>query len=301
MPDSYQPPASRRRRVIEEVESDDEREKIIIPAGKPYLTKVNGKLVLARDKKPKEANPGAVTFDLLGQVFGPRIRVIEKKGRSRSSSPEPVKLTQITGGGIPYVPQQQLTSYTAPMTQQVLPSAQMIQMPLSYPPQPPYLPPYSPFLPFPPHPHQPQNPPRWTLTPPKPSQKDFEDLKRFDADYKQRAGSGAHAASEAEHACENCGKGEKVVETIRTTITITKHICAHCGRLRSRKYHQQNPIMPGETPVPSFCRKCQKDASSTSGSDSGSDSGGKSNKRRPTKGGSKAKRNEKVYRFSCTA
>lgn len=53
----------------------------------------------------------------------------------------------------------------------------------------------------------------------------------------------------------------------KTTITITKHICANCGRLRSRKYHAENPIKEGETPVPAFCWKCQKDSSETSDSD----------------------------------
>ena len=45
--------------------------------------------------------------------------------------------------------------------------------------------------------------------------------------------------------------------------TITKHICANCGRLRSRKYQAGNPIIAGEVPTPAFCRKCQKDSSST--------------------------------------
>lgn len=61
--------------------------------------------------------------------------------------------------------------------------------------------------------------------------------------------------------------GEKVIAT-KTTVTIVKHVCAHCGRLRSRKYHHEHPIKDGEIPAPAFCRKCQRDSSSTSESSS---------------------------------
>ena len=53
----------------------------------------------------------------------------------------------------------------------------------------------------------------------------------------------------------------------QTYITVTKHVCAECGRLRSRKYQQENPLKPGETPTPAFCKKCQKDVTSTEESD----------------------------------
>lgn len=45
--------------------------------------------------------------------------------------------------------------------------------------------------------------------------------------------------------------------------TVTKHICADCGRLRSRKYQHEHPLKPGEIPTPAFCKRCQKDAMST--------------------------------------
>jgi hypothetical protein len=53
--------------------------------------------------------------------------------------------------------------------------------------------------------------------------------------------------------------------TIRgeTYITVTKHICAGCGRFRSMKYHHENPIRPGEVPPAAFCRKCQRESTST--------------------------------------
>jgi hypothetical protein len=83
------------------------------------------------------------------------------------------------------------------------------------------------------------------------------------------------------------GKSSKVEET-KTTITITKHVCAQCGRLRSRRYHHRNPIKTGEMPAPAYCRKCQKDASSTSG-----DTDVESKKRKKVKNSSKGKEKEK--------
>lgn len=36
-----------------------------------------------------------------------------------------------------------------------------------------------------------------------------------------------------------------------------KHICNGCGRVRSRKFHDANPIRPGKKAIPNFCRKCR--------------------------------------------
>lgn len=41
------------------------------------------------------------------------------------------------------------------------------------------------------------------------------------------------------------------------------HRCVGCGKVRSRKYHHLNPIEPGVTPPPSYCRRCQEDDSCT--------------------------------------
>lgn len=44
--------------------------------------------------------------------------------------------------------------------------------------------------------------------------------------------------------------------------------CAGCGKERSRRFQHNNPIKDGETPPPSFCRKCQRqDTSSDNESD----------------------------------
>lgn len=35
------------------------------------------------------------------------------------------------------------------------------------------------------------------------------------------------------------------------------HICNGCGRVRSRKFHDANPVRPGKKPIANFCRKCR--------------------------------------------
>jgi hypothetical protein len=45
-----------------------------------------------------------------------------------------------------------------------------------------------------------------------------------------------------------------------------KPICAGCGRVRSNKYQHENPLKPGQTPSESYCKKCQREATSSEGS-----------------------------------
>lgn len=67
--------------------------------------------------------------------------------------------------------------------------------------------------------------------------------------------------------------------TSQISVTVTKHVCAECGRLRSRKYQQENPLKPGETPTPAFCKKCQRDVTSTEESDASGRNAEKQHKR----------------------
>ena len=45
--------------------------------------------------------------------------------------------------------------------------------------------------------------------------------------------------------------------------TPNKHTCAACGKFRSARYHYRHPLAPGETPKPTFCRKCVKQHTSS--------------------------------------
>ncbi|KAL5347132.1 hypothetical protein ACLOAV_007439 [Pseudogymnoascus australis] len=48
-----------------------------------------------------------------------------------------------------------------------------------------------------------------------------------------------------------------------TSITVTRHLCANCGNLRSRKYQAAHPLQAGDTAPVSFCMKCEKELRST--------------------------------------
>jgi hypothetical protein len=229
---SYKPP----RRKSEESSPSSELDSLI-PAGTPYFTKVNGKLVMARSKRKDTATD--IAIDLLGEAFGgPRTKIIRKRAKSVDQSTTPLRIA-----GAPNMTQQPVP-YGAPMPQYAFPP-QGIPQPMPMP-----------MLQIPQYPNQ---PPTFV---PSPTEKDLNQLKRIDAHFNKVL---AKQASR-----ESMGHKEKLVEKVtevKTTITITKHVCANCGRLRSKKYHHDHPIKAGEQPAPAFCKKCQRDASSTSCSD----------------------------------
>lgn len=218
---------------------------------------------MARDKKPRSSSKAAV--NLLGDAFGkgeaygpPRVARTHK----RSASAAPSTISPLIIGGIPYVPQQSVIQ------------PQPMAHPLQY--QQPY--PFYGVLPM----LQPQAQAQQQFTYPSPhpggpTQKDLETLRQIDGHYNLQ-----------KHSSDPALKSKAQPVTLRTTITITKHICAQCGRLRSRQYHRDNPIIPGVEPTPAFCRKCQRDASVTTCSDKSPQ------KPASKKGKTKKKKNQKV-------
>lgn len=204
------------------------------------MTKINGELVMAREKRPRTAS---AAVDLLGEAFGVRSNSFHKRAKSVDPYPVPLMI-----GGIPYVPQSNVT-YSTPLPQQQFPvgfiasyqesdtSSRRRERPQSM---------YAPT--------------RYSVTPQIPTAEDFDLLKRIDADYNSKKKGKGHARIDSASLCDkdHNGKGTKV------TVTIEKHVCGNCGRLRSRKYHMENPLKPGEVVLPAFCRKCQKDTSSAS-------------------------------------
>jgi len=86
----------------------------------------------------------------------------------------------------------------------------------------------------------------------------------------------------------------------RTNFTVTKHICANCGNLRSRKYQSEHPIVAGEVPTPAFCRKCQKDASSTDDESDGSEVTSRKSKKSKRRQDKEKKKDKIRLKVSCS-
>jgi hypothetical protein len=75
----------------------------------------------------------------------------------------------------------------------------------------------------------------------------------------------------------------------QTSVSIQHHICANCKRLRSRKYQSEHALRPGEVPAAAFCRRCQKDATSTDRSEDAEADSRKYKKRKKPKDKSRKK------------
>jgi hypothetical protein len=225
--------------------------------------------------KPKYTPPKAI--DLLGEAFG----VTTARKRAKSTSVAPPERLMIRG--IPYVPGP-LPPHSAPILQQ------------PFPPQPyPYAqgqilqPIYSQAsTPVPcctyQRPVTYSNPPNVpALTP-----GGIARLQAIDGHFHQ------FVAPTLAKDTSNLSEESAKTTTSKTTVTITKHICADCQRVRSRKYHEKNPIIPGKELAPDFCRRCQKDVSGTESSDSEADVGRKSS-RSKRKSKDKRKKKYKVH------
>ena len=225
---------------------------------------------MARNKRPKAVN---TAVDLLGTAFGINTQILRRSKSAESIVRQP---TPYLINGVPVTSPQPLT-YSTPLLQTgFLPFPQapqpgMMQMAqLSVFPQAPQFPSNQTFMPnhlqYNPQPlqnqhHMPQEPTRYRVEPSvPPTRKDFEELVRINDHYNTKGDD--EKSYKRISSASIASKEEEVVP--KTTITIAKHICANCGRIRSRKYHHEHPIKPGETPIPAFCRKCQRDASSTS-------------------------------------
>ena len=261
-------------------DSDEFGKSTIIPAGRPYLTKINGKLVMARDKKPKASD---IAIDLLREAFGTR-PIVRRRSRSTESKPLPNVFT----GPLSTCAQVPVFPYITPISQQ--PSFQpfiqnqqaQIGGPLTFIP-------YS-SLPWTPSMTQTRYPRQYQecldlhtgrTVQPAPSEEETGDLNRIKAHFDQITSKKARYLPGG--AVDTSAEKELATKTTGTT---AKHVCENCRRLRSRKVHVENPIKPGDTPSPAFCRKCQKDSSNeTSDSGDANTQGSKpgENKSRPEK------------------
>jgi len=234
----------------------------VIPPGTPYLTKINGKLVIARNKKEKVLNCPTKILDILGEVFeGHKTRVF----RRRKSVDESKQLLLIDGDL--YIPAQLLhpelpSPPFTPITQQLCPVTNIPTpwypqyVPQLYPSQYPLCPPFTPVL----QAHLPQSSPHLlsSLTTLEPSRKVFDHMKSVDPPIHHEFERGPMKTEPRAHTA-----GSATPLTM-TKMMVLEYICSNCGKVRSRKYQYLNPIKQGEVPVATFCGKCKRDAFSTS-------------------------------------
>ncbi|ESZ98635.1 hypothetical protein SBOR_1005 [Sclerotinia borealis F-4128] len=267
-----------RARPSGEVGSDTTEE--IVREGYPYYyKKSNGRMVMARKIPGRRAGK---KFSLLGQAFG----IDEPKRRSSIDTSRKKKTVR-------HPPQPQ-PSYTAPLPQQHF--SNFAPPPIPFPPvipQQPFpgpnlfvpansgVPPFYPIPGFAPPPAQ--QPLLWAVKTQTPKPPGIEELLKVESDFLKRAKSKSRKDRDHDHT---------EIKTTTTT-TITKHICASCKRDRSVRYHLDHPIRAGDTPVPEFCRKCRRNAASTSGSSSNDSDDGGSRRRGD---GARGRRRERVSR-----
>lgn len=258
----YRRPRSEKSNKSSSSSSESDGVQKPLPPGRPYITKVNGRLVMARDKRP--GRPAGSTIDLLGSAFGLNTRII-RRARSLESLPSPTAPLMIAG--VPYAPPQQQLTYSTPLVQngfqpQPPPNMYPIQQ---HPQTTHFMQPSQYQQPVPSIQPMQQEPKRYRVeAQAAPSKDDIEDLKNIHAHFTAAASEDKKTHKRVDSAVLWDTNGSMAS---KTTVTVAKHICANCGRIRSRKYHHQNPIKPGESPTPAFCRKCQRDASSTSSED----------------------------------
>lgn len=217
-----------------------------------YVTKVNGKLVVVRERRERLRD---ICLDLLGEAFG-KYSPPKMKDGSKKSEGENVPTQNSTATPCQNFPTPPLFNQNANLVGPA--PVQSIMGPMA--PQPgvyrfgnrqlallPLNPQEGPAIP--PQMGYPYPQPPWMF--PQASNMSGFNFPPNGIDPRQFI--------------TNSGPPSEV--TSQNSVTVTKHVCAECGKLRSRKYQHENPLKPGETPPPAFCKKCQKDVTSTEESD----------------------------------
>jgi hypothetical protein len=221
--------------------------------GSTYVTKENGKLVMIRPRREKLLD---ICMDLLGEAFGkysrPKMKEDTEKPEGETVLPEGSATRHFESFPTPplFSPNANLMgppptqSMTVPMIPQPgvyrFGNRQLALMPIN--------PQLGPAMP--PQIGYPYSQPQW-MYPQAPNIGGFN-YPPMGTDPRQFI---TNSATNSEAASQS-------------PATVTKHICAECGRLRSRKYQEEHPLKPGESPTLAFCRRCPKDVTSTEDSES---------------------------------
>ncbi|KAI9746102.1 MAG: hypothetical protein M1818_000783 [Claussenomyces sp. TS43310] len=223
--------------------------KILSLGDSTYITKVNGRLVMVREKKPSALEIG---LDLLGEAFGRKLikdspdSVSESVYRSPTmTAPSPFHYPctapisappqmdpPVEGDPPPGIYQcgnQQLALLPVGSVRNETMQQQFLPYSSSYP--------YS----------DPWMRSQWMTI----------------------QGYGQHPHFTAMYPAMQASQMTSTTAAQPLTGTAIPPLCAGCGRVRSRKYQHEHPLKSGETHPPSFCRKCQKQDTSTELSCSG--------------------------------
>lgn len=271
--------------------------------GDTYITKVNGKLVMARERPESAFDIG---MDLLGEAFGGASRSKMKDG-NRPSGNMPNMGAQLNdppqGMGPPPGPQtsspknlQQCTGGIQPGIYQVG-DRQLALLPKNSHGQPVFPPG---FL------SPPAGPPgqQGMFPPPVPPGQSGMFLPQ--SPYMNGAFGGGYDPG-FPHSFPMMAPGYSVPHFAPSffpnyaaggaaTNVLGKHVCGHCGRLRSKRYQAANPLKKGEVVVSGFCRRCQKDDTSSEGSEASEE-----RKKKVIDKTSKKGKKEKVINISFVA
>lgn len=252
------------------MEAEEDNERVRIPLGSgTYATKVKGKLVMVRDKKPETAFE--IGMDLLGEAFrGPLRSPKSKKGSPNLEDFQTAQFQQHPGNMFPFNQHTTYHSEQPTMTEPNQPESQ----PHSFGP--------GPEVTMGPHGYGPH--PRGGYG------AGNRQLALIPLGGHQCMGSNQNPYSQSwihspgqmngnlsHGSAGNIDPWQPFMTRFPNNApqahnyTSTQHICANCKKLRSRKYQAENPIIAGEMPVLSFCRKCQKDTSSTEDTSDGSE------------------------------
>jgi hypothetical protein len=252
---------------------------------------------MARNKKGKKEPTDSVT-NLLGEGFGLRTRVVARSSKSfddrssgrrlssrRSISPASPLIAMSASFPQPLLPAQPqlppqvaystplpqtgfMPNVTPPEIQQMQAQLQYLQMQVAHL----QMPHISQEFPLSSQSQQEQQPlqvkskpTRYAvdLTPPEPTKEDFEDLVRIDAHFNALENEEKIFGKPPSSAATLASSTNVDKPASEPPAAIAKHVCAGCGNIRSTHYHHENPIKFGETPAPSFCRKCQIEATSS--------------------------------------
>ncbi|RYO74707.1 hypothetical protein DL764_010764 [Monosporascus ibericus] len=131
-----------------------------------------------------------------------------------------------------------------------------------YPPYPPYTAPAPYFMPGPPPPSLPPGFQGPRATPPRGN---YPNLHTSKVKHAEVSHNPAATSPDSPYSNEKNAETNKVEDDTKVNRNVSKrirhyHICAGCGKRRSREYQKAHPLRRGEIPKPAYCARCIREA-----------------------------------------